>query len=98
MGVSPGRDAGARAAVGAAAMPAHEIKNPLSGIRGAAQLLEGGEGAADLTTLFVTEVDRIAALTHGMQVLRDTTPPELRIAERPEGNGRESRGSWRGTV
>src|SRR3546814_15091815 len=61
MGVSPGRDAGARAAVGAAAMLAHEIKNPLSGIRGAAQLLEGGEGAADLTSLIVTEVDRIAA-------------------------------------
>ena len=33
------RTAGARAAVGAAAMLAHEIKNPLSGIRGAAQLL-----------------------------------------------------------
>jgi two-component system nitrogen regulation sensor histidine kinase GlnL len=40
------RTAGARAAVGAAAMLAHEIKNPLSGIRGAAQLLQsGGEEA-----------------------------------------------------
>nr|WP_245968194.1 ATP-binding protein [Hephaestia caeni] len=77
MGVSPGRDAGARAAVGAAAMLAHEIKNPLSGIRGAAQLLEGGEGAADLTSLIVTEVDRIAALIDGMQDFSDTTPLEL---------------------
>src|SRR3546814_7845907 len=58
-------------------MLAHEIKNPLSGIRGAAQLLEGGEGAADLTSLIVTEVDRIAALIDGMQDFSDTTPLEL---------------------
>ena len=37
-----GRGASARAASGAAAMLAHEIKNPLSGIRGAAQLLDAG--------------------------------------------------------
>ncbi|HVI98626.1 MAG TPA: ATP-binding protein [Sphingomonas sp.] len=77
MGVSPGRDAGARAAVGAAAMLAHEIKNPLSGIRGAAQLLADRDGAADLTSLIVTEVDRIAALIDGMQDFSDTTPLEL---------------------
>src|SRR3546814_8965199 len=58
-------------------MLAHEIKNPLSGIRGAAQPLEGGEGAADLTSLIVTEVDRIAALIDGMQDFSDTTPLEL---------------------
>jgi two-component system nitrogen regulation sensor histidine kinase GlnL len=58
---------GARAAIGAAAMLAHEIKNPLSGIRGAAQLL-AAEGAGDeLTTLITTEVDRIAALIDRMQ-------------------------------
>ena len=47
------RRCGARSAIGAAAMLAHEIKNPLSGIRGAAQLLgEGGQGGRDaaLTT------------------------------------------------
>jgi len=58
------RAGGTLAAVGAAAMLAHEIKNPLSGIRGAAQLLEAtdtSEGAS-LTRLIRDEVDRIAAL------------------------------------
>jgi two-component system nitrogen regulation sensor histidine kinase GlnL len=77
MGLSTERASGARAAVGAAAMLAHEIKNPLSGIRGAAQLLAGGEGAAELTGLIVTEVDRIAALIDGMQDFSDTTPLPL---------------------
>lgn len=62
-----------RAAVGAAAMLAHEIKNPLSGIRGAAQLLGPGE----LTELIVVEVDRIAALIDRMQDLTDTRPLPL---------------------
>lgn len=65
-----GRSGGARAASGAAAMLAHEIKNPLSGIRGAAQLL----GTGELTTLIVTEVDRIAALIDRMQDFSDTRP------------------------
>lgn len=65
-----GRGASARAASGAAAMLAHEIKNPLSGIRGAAQLI----GAGELTTLIVTEVDRIAALIDRMQDFSDTRP------------------------
>ncbi len=56
-------------------MLAHEIKNPLSGIRGAAQLLAtGGEGADELTTLITTEVDRIAALIDRMQDFTDTRP------------------------
>ncbi len=54
-------------------MLAHEIKNPLSGIRGAAQLLNGGE----LTTLITTEVDRIAALIDRMQDFSDTRPLPL---------------------
>ncbi|WP_375402852.1 nitrogen regulation protein NR(II) [uncultured Sphingomonas sp.] len=62
-----------RVAVGAAAMLAHEIKNPLSGIRGAAQLLGPGE----LSTLIVTEVDRIAALIDRMQLFTDTRPLPL---------------------
>ena len=65
---------GARAAIGAAAMLAHEIKNPLSGIRGAAQLL-AAEGAGDeLTTLITTEVDRVAALIDRMQDFTDNRP------------------------
>ncbi|WP_326524280.1 two-component system sensor histidine kinase NtrB [Sphingomonas sp.] len=71
------RGAGARAAIGAAAMLAHEIKNPLSGIRGAAQLLSEGEGAGELTRLITTEVDRIAALIDRMQDFTDTRPPLL---------------------
>ena len=68
----------ARAAVGAAAMLAHEIKNPLSGIRGAAQLLAGGaEVDPALTRLIVSEVDRVAALIDRMQDFTDTRPLAL---------------------
>ena len=70
LGHAAGRGGGTRAAVGAAAMLAHEIKNPLSGIRGAAQLMAAGE----LTTLIVTEVDRIAALIDRMEDFSDTRP------------------------
>lgn len=81
LGHSADRASAARAAVGAAAMLAHEIKNPLSGIRGAAQLLAGsGEGSDELTTLITTEVDRIAALIDGMQGFTDTRPPALASA------------------
>lgn len=80
LSVGADRSAGARAAVGAAAMLAHEIKNPLSGIRGAAQLLAGDDDAetrAELTQLITTEVDRIAALIDRMQDFTDTRPPKL---------------------
>jgi len=60
---------GSRSAMGAAAILAHEIKNPLSGIRGAAQLLDSGKdaGATALTQLICNEVDRIVALIDRMQ-------------------------------
>lgn len=63
------RSRGTRSAMGAAAILAHEIKNPLSGIRGAAQLLEvaGEDGNSALTRLICNEVDRIAALIDSMQ-------------------------------
>lgn len=63
-------------AVAAAAMLAHEVKNPLSGIRGAAQLLESGAPPeqAELTHLIRGEVDRIAALIDRMEGLTDTRP------------------------
>ncbi len=57
---------------------AHEIKNPLAGIRGAAQLLGRKVGEKDraLTTLIADEVDRIATLIDQMQTLsRRTTAP-----------------------
>ncbi|UZK66922.1 two-component system sensor histidine kinase NtrB [Sphingomonas sp. M1-B02] len=71
------RTAGARAAVGAAAMLAHEIKNPLSGIRGAAQLLGASGEDGELTELITTEVDRIVALIDRMQDFTDTRPLKL---------------------
>jgi len=57
---------------------AHEIKNPLAGIRGAAQLLGRKASQKDraLTDLIAGEVDRIATLIDQMQTLsRRTTAP-----------------------
>ena len=57
---------------------AHEIKNPLAGIRGAAQLLARKLTPKDqaLTTLIADEVDRIAKLIDQMQTLsRRTADP-----------------------
>ncbi|MDE8653872.1 two-component system sensor histidine kinase NtrB [Novosphingobium album (ex Liu et al. 2023)] len=57
---------------------AHEIKNPLAGIRGAAQLLARRIDERDraLTDLITSEVDRIATLIDQMQKLsRRTAPP-----------------------
>lgn len=52
----------------------HEIKNPLSGIKGAAQLIERKLGEADqpLTRLIISEVERIAKLVNQMQSLTST--------------------------
>jgi len=68
----------ARSVTALAAMLAHEIKNPLSGIRGAAQLLE--QSAADddrpLTRLICEEADRIVKLVDRMEVFTDERPIE----------------------
>jgi two-component system nitrogen regulation sensor histidine kinase GlnL len=63
-------------AAAAASLLAHEIKNPLSGIRGAAQLLQSGAGPeqTELTRLITGEVDRIAGLIDRMEGLSDTRP------------------------
>ena len=68
----------ARSVTGMAAMLAHEVKNPLSGIRGAAQLLEESLGPADreLTRLICDESDRIVALVDRMEVFSDRRPLE----------------------
>jgi len=65
-----------RSVSGLASMLAHEIKNPLSGIRGAAQLLEPGLGDADraLTRLICDETDRIVRLVDRMEVFSDARP------------------------
>jgi two-component system nitrogen regulation sensor histidine kinase GlnL len=58
------------------AILAHEIKNPLAGIRGAAQLLEQTAGPDDvtLTRLIVGECDRVKALIDRMQTLSESRP------------------------
>ena len=60
----------ARSVTGMAAILAHEVKNPLSGIRGAAQLLESSVSDADreLTVLIRDEADRIRALVDRMEM------------------------------
>ena len=59
----------ARSVSGMAAILAHEVKNPLSGIRGAAQLLESSVGPADreLAELIRDEADRIRDLVDRME-------------------------------
>jgi two-component system nitrogen regulation sensor histidine kinase GlnL len=66
----------ARSVTGLAAMLAHEIKNPLSGIRGAAQLLESVVSDEDraLTRLITDETDRIVSLVDRMEVFSDERP------------------------
>jgi two-component system nitrogen regulation sensor histidine kinase GlnL len=66
----------ARSVSALAAMLAHEIKNPLSGIRGAAQLLEQSAGDEDrtLTRLICDEADRIVKLVDRMEVFSDERP------------------------
>jgi two-component system nitrogen regulation sensor histidine kinase GlnL len=70
----------ARSVSGMAAMLAHEIKNPLAGIRGAAQLLEPGLPDADrqLARLICDETDRIRQLVDQMEVFSDERPLERR--------------------
>lgn len=68
--------AAARSVSGMASVLAHEIKNPLSGIRGAAQLLEPGLSDEDraLSQLICTETDRIRVLLDRMEVFGDERP------------------------
>ena len=68
----------ARSVTGLAAMLAHEIKNPLSGIRGAAQLLEQSVTAEEvpLARLIREETDRIVDLIDRVEVFGDDRPVE----------------------
>jgi two-component system nitrogen regulation sensor histidine kinase GlnL len=63
----------ARGASAMAAMLAHEVKNPLSGIRGAAQLLEqsASEGDRELCVLIQDEADRIRTLVERMEMFSE---------------------------
>jgi two-component system nitrogen regulation sensor histidine kinase GlnL len=63
--------------MGLGEMLAHEVKNPLAGIRGAAQLLKDGASAEDvpLAQLIVDETDRIRRLVDRMEALAADAPP-----------------------
>ncbi len=66
----------ARSISAMSAVLAHEIKNPLSGIRGAAQLLEAGAAEDDrpLAQLIIEETGRIRDLVDRMEVFGDERP------------------------
>lgn len=68
----------ARSITALGAMLAHEIKNPLSGIRGAAQLLESSVNDEDrlLTQLICDEADRIVKLVERVELFGDERPSE----------------------
>lgn len=78
-GAAPQADGAARSASGLAAMLAHEIRNPLSGIRGAAQLLEKGADSRvqQMAGLIRSEVDRIRGLVDEFEHFSDTRPATL---------------------
>jgi two-component system nitrogen regulation sensor histidine kinase GlnL len=57
---------------------AHEIKNPLAGIRGAAQLLQGrlsgDRSAVEYTTVMIREIDRLSRLLEHLLQLSASSP------------------------
>ncbi len=70
----------AKSAIGMAEMLAHEIKNPLAGISGAAQLISMNAGPEDreLTSLIVEETRRIVKLLEQVEQFGNLRPPERR--------------------
>ncbi len=70
------------AALGTVALGlAHEIKNPLGGIKGAAQLLRAGlrdPSQVQATDIIIREVDRLDGLVEQLRSL--STPPQLQLA------------------
>jgi two-component system nitrogen regulation sensor histidine kinase GlnL len=68
----------AKSAIGMAEMLAHEIKNPLAGITGAAQLLSMNLEAEDLelTDLIVEETRRIVKLLEQVEQFGNLQPPK----------------------
>ena len=69
----------AQSAIGMAEMLAHEIKNPLAGITGAAQLLSMNLKPEDLelTDLIVEESRRIVKLLEQVEQFGNLSPPDL---------------------
>lgn len=80
LGRSMNVKSGARSAIGMAEMLAHEIKNPLAGISGAAQLLSMGLTPQDqeLTDLIVEETRRVVKLLEQVEQFGNLRAPERR--------------------
>lgn len=80
LGKADGIRHAARTAIGMSQMLAHEIKNPLAGITGAAQLLSMGLSGEDraLTDLIVAESQRIVKLLDQVEQFGNQRPPECR--------------------
>ncbi|MES2915995.1 MAG: ATP-binding protein [Pseudomonadota bacterium] len=78
MGRSMGAKTAARSAIGMAEMLAHEIKNPLAGISGAAQLLSMNLTPEDqeMTDLIVEETRRIVKLLEQVEQFGNIRPPD----------------------
>jgi two-component system nitrogen regulation sensor histidine kinase GlnL len=83
---SLGHRSAARSVTGMAAMLAHEIRNPLAGITGAAQLLEMslGDGDRELTGLIQTEAARIGKLVDRVEQFGDLRPAHRRPLNIPD--------------
>ncbi|MBC7479333.1 MAG: PAS domain-containing sensor histidine kinase [Pseudorhodobacter sp.] len=79
-GRARGASSAAKSAIGMAEMLAHEIKNPLAGISGAAQLLSMNLSKDDreLTDLIVEETRRIVKLLEQVEQFGNIRPPERR--------------------
>lgn len=80
LGKADGIRHAARSAIGMSQMLAHEIKNPLAGITGAAQLLSMGLSGEDrgLTDLIVAESQRIVKLLDQVEQFGNQRPPDCR--------------------
>ena len=80
LGRSISADKAAKSAIGMAEMLAHEIKNPLAGITGAAQLLSMNLSKDDLelTDLIVAETRRIVKLLDQVEQFGNLRPPQLK--------------------
>ncbi len=77
---SEGVKSSAKSAIGMAEMLAHEIKNPLAGISGAAQLLSMGLSTEDqeLTDLIVEETRRVVKLLEQVEQFGNLSAPQMK--------------------
>lgn len=75
-GASPRGDTAANAAAGFGRMLSHELKNPLAGARGAAQLIAQSEDEeiAELAGVIVSEIDRARRIAERWSSIGDLVP------------------------